>query len=332
MSGMGRREFVSLFGGAAAGWPFAARAQQPERKRRIGVLFSMAEHDPAGPTYSVAFEEALRGLGWMQERNVRIDYRWAAGDPTLVRRYGQELVALKPDLLVIQTTIILAAVRQLNAIVPIVFVTGADPIDSGVVPSLANPGGNVTGFTSFEYTIGGKWIELLKEVAPSTTRVALISSAQSLTMPGWMRAVEVIASSLKVEITKAALPEISAIGPSIDNFAREPNGALIILPSVFTQVNRELIIACAAQNKVPAIYPFHYYVRSGGLMSYGFDVPDFFHRAASYADRILRGTKPAELPVQAPTKFELVINLPTAKALGLTVPPSLLGRADEVIE
>jgi putative ABC transport system substrate-binding protein len=328
---MKRREFITFLGGAAAAWPLAARAQQRDGMRLIGVLMGI-RNDPEGRAQINALRQGLEELGWTEGRNLRIEYRWGAGDPNLMQSYATEIVGLRPDLIVAQTATALERVRQSTSKIPIVFVSVSDPISNGFVTSLARPGGNITGFTLFEYAMGGKWLELLKEIAPNITRVALVQNIKNPNWPGWLRETQSTAPALGLQLTRAAVHEVADIEPAIDAFARESNGAVIALPDPFTTANRDLIIALAARHRLPGVYPFRFWAASGGLMSYGIDQVDLTRRSANYVDRILRGEKPSELPIQAPTKFDLVINLKTAKALGLTVPPTLLTRADEVIE
>jgi putative ABC transport system substrate-binding protein len=326
---MRRREFISLFG-AAAMRPLAARAQQLERIRRIGVLMNVAADDAEGQARIAAFLQALQQLGWSDGRNVRIDYRWAAGDTGRFHRYAEELLALVPDVILASATPSVQALQQATRTVPIVFAIVADPVGAGFVDSLARPGGNVTGFTPFEYGMSGKWLELIKELAPRVTRVAVL---RDLTIGlGQLGAIQSVAPSLGIELRPVNVRDADEIERSIAAFAQGSNGALIVTASTSAIIHRELITTLAARNKLPAVYYTRYWVAGGGLMSYGPDFRDQFRRAAGYVDRMLKGEKPADLPVQQPTKYELVINLKTAKALGLTVPDSLLARADEVIE
>ena len=325
-----RREFITLLGGVAVVWPLAARAQQRERMRRVGVLMNLAVGDPEGEARSAAFLEALQQLGWSDGRNVRIDYRWAAGDAGRFHRYAEELLALVPDVILASATPSVQALQQATRTVPIVFAIVADPVGAGFVDSLARPGGNLTGFTPFEYGMSGKWLELLKELAPRVTRVAVL---RDLTIGlGQLGAIQSVAPSLGIELRPVNVRDADEIERSIAAFAQGSNGALIVTASTSAIIHRELITTLAARNKLPAVYYTRYWVAGGGLMSYGPDFRDQFRQAAAYVDRILRGEKPADLPVQAPTKYQLVINLKTAKALGIEVPPTLLARADEVIE
>jgi putative ABC transport system substrate-binding protein len=329
---MKRREFITLLGGAAAAWPLAARAQQSNRLRLVGVLLAMAPSDPEAQLRVKAFEAALRELGWTEGRNLRLEYRWAPGDASLLRGQATELVGLAPDLILATSTPVLAALRQENPL-PIVFVQVTDPVGDGFVPNLARPGGFLTGFTSFEFTIGSKWLEALKHVAPKVRRVALMFNPDTAPFARkFWQPVEDAASSFDVEPIQAPVRDVGEIEHAIEAFARDANGGLMVLPDVSTTNHRNLIIALAARHRLPAVYPYRHFAASGGLMSYGSDLADVYRRAASYVDRILKGAVPGDLPVQAPAKFEFVINLRTANALGLTVPPRVLGRADEVIE
>ena len=329
---MRRREFIAILGGAAAGWPLSARAQQSNRPRLVGALFAMAPSDPEAEMRVKAFESGLRELGWVEGRNMRLEYRWAPRDPGLLLSQATELVGLGPDVILATGTPVVAALRQGNP-PPVVFVQVTDPIGNGFVPNLARPGGYLTGFTSFEFTVGSKWLEALKHVAPAVQRVALIFNPDTAPFAHlfWQPVVEA-APAFDVEPIQTPVRDAGEIKHAIETFAREVNGGLMVLPDVSTTSYRDLIIALAARHRLPAIYPFRYFAASGGLMSYGSDLTDVYRRAASYVDRILKGAAPGDLPVQAPSKFELVINLKTANALGLTVPPLWLGRADEVIE
>jgi putative tryptophan/tyrosine transport system substrate-binding protein len=323
-----RREFITLLGGAAAAWPVAASAQQGERPRRIGVLMYWTADDAEGQARLAAFTQALKQLGWS---DLRIDTRWATADD--VRRHAVELVALVPDVLVAATgTATVAPLLQATRTVPIVFVTVIDPVGAGFVATLARPGGNATGFTIYEYSMSGKWLELLKEIAPRVTRAAVLRDPAVASGIGQFGAVQIVAPSLGVELSPVDIRDAGEIERAIAAFASGLNGGLIVTGSAAAIVHRELIATLAARHRLPAVYPGRYSVTAGGLISYGPDLIDQFRRAAGYVDRILRGEKPADLPVQAPTKYELVINLKTAKALGIEVPPTLLARADEVIE
>jgi putative ABC transport system substrate-binding protein len=326
---MKRRAFITLLGGAAA-WPLAARAQPADRMRRIGVLMNLAADDPEGQARLTAFAQGLQQLGWTDGLNVRIDYRWAAGDARLFHRYAEELLALAPDVILASATPSVQALQQATRTVPIVFAMVGDPVGMGVVASLARPGGNTTGFTPMEFGFGAKWVELLKEIAPRVTRVAVL---RDLTIgPAQLSAIQSVAPSFGVELSAVGVRDAGEIERIVAAFARSSNAGLIVTASTSAVVHRDLITMLAARYRLPAVYPFRYYVTAGGLISYGANSTDPFRRAAGYVDRILKGEKPADLPVQAPTKYELVINLKTAKALGLEVPPTVLARADEVIE
>ena len=329
---MKRREFITLLGGTAAGWPLAARAQQRERMRRIGVLMTLAADDPEGQARLTAFVQGLQELGWTDGRNVQIDYRWPAGDAERIRRYAAELVALAPDIILAGGGAVVPSLLQATRTIPIVFTQTPDPVGAGFVESLARPGGNVTGFTAFEYGIGAKWLELLKEIAPHVTRAAVIRDAAIASGIGQWGAIQTAAPSFGVELRPVDVRDASEIERAVAAFARSPNGGLIVAASTLAVVHRDLIVTLAARHKLPAVYPSRFFVRSGGLIFYGPDSVEPHRRAAGYVDRILKGEKPADLPVQAPTKYELVINLKTAKALGLDIPATVLARSDEVIE
>jgi putative ABC transport system substrate-binding protein len=330
---MQRREFITLLGGAAVTCPLGARAQQPDQVRRIGVLMGFAEGDSETQAYIAAFREGLEKLGWTEGRNIRIDFRWAALDAEATQRFAKELVALQPDLILSHNTPATAALLQQTRTIPIIFATVADPIGSGFVASLPRPGGNVTGFNVSEPTVAGKLLELLKEIVPRVARVAMLFNPATATYDEYyLTPFKAAATSFAVEAIAAPVRDMSELESVVAAQAREPNGGLIVMPDGFMIAHRVEITALAARYRLPAVYPFRFYAELGGLLSYGVDMTDNFRRAATYADRILKGTKPSELPVQAPVKFELVINLKTAKALGLTVPPTLLARADEVIE
>jgi putative ABC transport system substrate-binding protein len=325
---MKRRDFIALLGGAAVGWPLAARAQPAERVRRIGLLMNLAEADPQSQARIAAFVQGLRELGWVEGRNLRIDYRWSASDVERNRKNAGELAVLAPDVLVGWGS----AIANLSRTVPIVFAQSIDPVGAGIVASLARPGGNVTGFTQFEYSLSAKWPELLKEIAPGVARAAVLRDAGTATGAGQWAMIQAGASLRGMEVSPINLRDAPVLERAIAAFARAGDGGLVVTTNSFVQTHRELIIALAARHKLPAVYFERFFVADGGLISYGPNIADQYRRAAGYVDRILKGEKPADLPVQAPTKFELVINLKTAKALGLTVPPSLLARADEVIE
>jgi putative ABC transport system substrate-binding protein len=328
---MKRRDFITLLGGAVA-WPLAAHAQQPERMRRIGVLIPYAADDPEGQARIAAFLQGLQQLGWTEGRNVRIDYRWSAGDADRARRYAAELVALAPDVILASGTSTVGPLLQATRTVPIVFPVIGDPVGAGFVDSLARPGGNATGFMSREYSLSGKWLELLKEIAPSVTRVAVLRDAALSGGPVQFGVIQAVAPSLRVEVNPINLRDAGEIERAIAAFAGSPNGGLILTGGATSLLHGDLIITLVARHKLPAVYPYRHIVTGGGLIFYGANFYDQYRRAAGYVDRILKGEKPADLPVQAPTKYELVINLKTAKTLGLEVPPTLLARADEVIE
>jgi putative ABC transport system substrate-binding protein len=328
---MRRRDFLKVIGSAAATWPTAARAQQSERMRRIGVLAGLAENDPEMRADLTAFREALHKLGWTEGRNVQIDYRWSAGDAERTRKNVAEIVALGPDV-VLAAAAAVGPLLQASRTVPIVFVIAFDPVGDGFVDSLAHPGGNATGFTLFEYGVSGKWLELLKEIAPSTTHAAIFRDPATTYGIGQLAAMQAVAPSMGVELKTFSADNAEEIERGITFVARTSNGGLIVTTSPPAAVQRDLIVKLAAVHKVPAVYFVRYFVTAGGLISYGPDFVDQFRQAASYVDRILRGEKPADLPVQTPTKYELAVNLKTAKALGLAFPSSVLARADKVIE
>jgi putative tryptophan/tyrosine transport system substrate-binding protein len=328
---MRRRAFIAGLGGVAV-WPVVARAQQPERMWRIGVLMSNASDDPEGQTRNTAFRQVLQQLGWTDGRNVRIDYRWAAGNVENYRKYAAELVALAPDV-ILAVGGVTGPVLQATRTVPIVFTNTSDPVGSGFVDSLSRPGGNATGFMLFEYSLSAKWVELLKQIAPGVTRAAVLRDAAITSGIGQFSVIQSVAPSVGVEVSPINLrADAGEIERAVTAFARAANGGLIVAASAQATVHRDLIITLAARHKLPAVYFARLFVTDGGLISYGPDLVDLFRRAAGYVDRILKGEKPADMPVQAPTKYELAINLKTAKALGLDVPQSLLARADEVIE
>jgi len=328
---MRRREFIVVIGGAAA-WPLAARAQQPERMRRIGVLMALPANDAEGQARVAAFLQGLQELGWSVGRNVIVDFRWSAGNSADARKYAAELVALGPDVILAYSSSAVASLQQVTSTVPIVFAVVADPVGAGYVESLARPGGNITGFTVFDYSMSGKWLQLLKEIAPGVTRVAVFRDPSIAAGPGLFAVIQAVAPSLGVELRPVDVRDEGEIERALALFAPNPNSGLIVTGSPQATSHRDFIIALAARHRLPAVYFGRYWAAGGGLISYGPDFLDQFRRAAGYVDRILKGEKPADMPVQAPTKFDLVINLKTAKALGLTVPPSLLARADEVIE
>jgi len=329
---MRRREFITLVGSAAA-WPLCGYAQQGEQPaRRIGILLNTAADDPQFKTWIEAFLQSLQQLGWTDGRNVKIDYRWGAADAERVKRYAAELVALAPDVIVAHGTSTVRPLLQQSHVVPIVFPVAADPVGGGLVDSLARPGGNVTGFMDLEYRMAGKWLELLKQIMPGVTQVAVLRDPTQGSGAMQFAAIQAMAPSLGVEITPVGLRDSGDIERAVSAFARSPNGGLIVTAGSATVLHGNLIIGLAARYKLPAVYNERLFTTAGGLISYGPDFVDQYRHAAGYVDRILKGEKPADLPVQAPTKYELVINLKTAKAMGLTVPPSLLARADEIIE
>jgi ABC-type uncharacterized transport system substrate-binding protein len=326
-----RRKFITLLGGAAAAWPLAARAQQAERMRRVGVLIGVAD-DAEGQARLVAFGQGLAQLGWTVGRNLQIEPRWGMADPANIRRYSAELVAFAPDVILTSGAASLAQLLQETRTVPIVFVNVSDPVGAGFVNSLSRPGGNATGFMQFEYSLSAKWLELLKQIAPSITRAAVLRDAALTGGIGQFAVIQSVASSVGVEVSPVNVHDAGEIERAVAAFARSPNGGLVVTSSAWVVRHRELILGLAAQHKLPAVYYRRLFANDGGLLSYGYDLLDQFRRAAGYVDRILKGEKPADLPVQAPVKYELVINLKTAKALDLEVPQTLLSVADEVIE
>jgi putative tryptophan/tyrosine transport system substrate-binding protein len=329
---MQRREFITLLGGAAAAWPVAARAQQGERMRRIGVLMNLVADDPESTLRVVAFVQGLQELGWTEGRNVRIDARWGAGDADRIRKYAAELVALAPDVILASGATTLGPLQQVTRTLPIVFAQVADPVGGGNVASLARPGGNATGFTNFEYGMSAKWLELLKQIAPRVTRVAVIRDPSLTSSVGQLAALQAVAPSFGVELRPVDVHDAGEIERAIAAFARGSNGGLIVTNTTLVIIHRELIVTLAARHRLPAVSPYRFFVTGGGLISYGPDTVDPYRRAAGYVDRILKGEKPADLPVQAPVKYETVLNLKTARALGLDVPATVLVRATEVIE
>jgi putative ABC transport system substrate-binding protein len=328
---MKRRTFISLLGGAAA-WPLAGRAQQGERLRRIGVLMPGAADDPEYQARMTAFLQGLAQLGWLDGRNVRIDTRWGVGDADRIRKYAAELLALAPDVILTSSSAGLAPLLQATRTVPIVFTTVADPVGAGYVDSLARPGRNATGFIVFEYSTAAKWLELLKEIAPRVTRAAVLRDSATAAGPAMFGVIQAAAPSLGVELRVVDVRDAGEIERAITAFAQGSNSGLIVTGSPGSILHRDLVIALAARHRLPAVYALRVFAVAGGLISYGPDSADQQRRASGYVDRILRGEKPADLPVQAPTKYELVINLKTAKALGLDMPASVLARANEVIE
>ncbi len=329
---MNRRAFITLLGGAAVAWPLAAHAQQAKRMRRIGVLTPFPADDAEGHARLTAFTQALQQSGWTVGQNVRIDYRWGPGSPSTMRKYATELVELEPDVILASTTAAVAPLLEASRTVPIVFAAVADPVAAGFVESLARPGGNATGFTVYEYSISGKWLELLKEVAPRVTRAAVLRELGIATGLAQFGAIQALAPSLGVELRPVDVRDAGDIERALVTFAQSSDGGIIVIGTPGAAMKRDLIIALAAKHRLPAVYNARFYAAAGGLISYGPDFLDQHRRAAGYVDRILKGEKPADLPVQASTKYELVVNLKTAKALGLEIPSSVLARADEVIE
>jgi ABC-type uncharacterized transport system substrate-binding protein len=328
---MRRREFITLLGGATATWPLAVHAQTLDRLRRIALMMPYAESDSESQVRVAALRDSLEKLGWTS-RNLRFEFRWDVGNPERARAMAKELVVLAPDLIMPSTTQMLAAVQAETRTIPTVFVNVSDPVGTGLVASLARPGGNVTGFTNFEYHTGGKWLEILKEIAPAITRIAIIANPKNPNTALYLRTIEPAAPGLGLTLSVAGVSDAAGIEQAIAAAAREANSGLLIMPDPLTIVHRELIVAAATRHRLPAAYPYGYFVTLGGLFSYGIDSTDLYRRAGAYVDRIFKGTDPGELPIQQPTKFELAINLKTAKALGLTVPLPLQAAADEVIE
>ena len=329
---MRRREFITLLGGAVTAWPLATRAQQGERMRRIGILLPATADDERFQTFVGAFLQELQSSGWSIGRNVRIDTRWATADAAAIRKHAAELVALSPDVILTFGASTVGPLLRVTRTLPIVFAVASDPVGNGFVDSLGRPGGNATGFMSFEYTMAGKWLELLKQIAPSVTRVAVLRDTDNPSGNALFGVIQAMAPSLRVEVTPVNMRDAGEVERSVVALARTPSAGLIVTASGQAYIHRDLIIGVAARHKLPAVYYEHSFVVAGGLMSYGSDYIDQFRRAAAYVDRILKGEKPADLPVQAPTKFELAINLKAAKAIGLIVPPSLLASANAVIE
>jgi putative tryptophan/tyrosine transport system substrate-binding protein len=327
---MRRREFISLVAGSAA-WPLAARAQQGERLRRIGAVMAYAESDPNGQVQVAAFQQQLQKLGWREGSNIQIDFRYSAADPARIRALALELLSLRPDLMVSNSNLVTTILQSEVRSIPLVFVSVSDPIGSGFIKDLARPSGNVTGFANFQPSMGGKWLEKLREIAPQVERIGILLRPEPPNI-GYLRSAEAAANSLKIKLVGLEAQSSSEIERVVATFAGEPYGGLIIAPNVVNFANSDLIVTLATRYRLPAIYPFAFYAKQGGLISYGFDAADQFRQGAVYVDKILRGAKPADLPVQHPTKFEIVINLKAAKALGLTVPNSLQLLADEVIE
>ena len=328
---MKRREFITLLWGAATTWPLATRAES-DKMPRVGVLMNLSANDGEAQPRVAAFAQELQRLGWTIERNLQVDYRWGAGDAEKYRTYAAELAGLSPDVLVASNTSTVRALQRAARTVPIVFASAVDPVGSGLVASLARPGGNITGFSAFEFGLSGKWLELLREIAPGVTRVAILRDSTTTGGTGQFGALRAAAPASGMEVVPVDIQDPTEIERALAAFARKPNGGMVTVSGALAGVHRDVIIKLAAANRLPAVYPFRFFVAAGGLLSYGNDRMEPWRGAAGYVDRILKGEKPADLPVQAPTKFELAINLKTAKALGLTVPPSLLARADEVIE
>jgi ABC-type uncharacterized transport system substrate-binding protein len=329
---MRRRQFITLLGSAAATWPLAANAQQPEGMRRIGLLTGAAGEDALTKARIAAFLQELQKLGWTEGRNVRIDIRAAAGNPATIRKYATELVALAPDVIVAGGATPVASLLEATHTVPIIFANVVDPMGAGFVEKLSRPGGNATGFMMFDYSLSGKWVELLKQVAPGVTQAVVLRDTSSSAGVGQFAVIQAVAPSLGLEVSAINVGDVREMDLAVTAFAREPNGGLIVTAGPLTVVHRDLIVTLAARHKLPAVYFDRFHVAGGGLISYGPDVVGQWRQAASYVDRILKGEKPANLPVQAPNKYELAINLKTAKALGIVIPPAVLARADEVIE
>jgi putative tryptophan/tyrosine transport system substrate-binding protein len=331
-TGVGRRQFISALGGTVVAWPLAARAQQTSRMRRIGVLMGQAESDPEGQARVAAFRLGLQELRWTEGNNVHTDIRWGAGDATRIKTFVAELVNLTPDVILGVNTPVVRALKQATQTIPIVFAALSDPIGDGIVTSLSKPGGNITGFSGFDPAIAGKWLQLLKEISPGIVRVAVIFNPDTAPDSIFWPALEAAAPLVGVTLIRATVRDPAAIESAIAAVASTPGGGLVVMPDIFTALHRAVIIASAARHRLPAVYPFRYHIVDGGLISYGPDYIEQFRRAASYIDRILKGEKPSDLPVQAPTKFEFVINRKTAKALAIDIPPLMLANADEVIE
>jgi putative tryptophan/tyrosine transport system substrate-binding protein len=329
---MRRRDFISFLGSMALSFPIGAQAQQSGRSARVGVLMGIGESDPEAKPRAEALQSGLKSLGWTEGQNIHLDYRWAAGDLDQTRRFAQEIVALKPDIIVVHSTPAVKALRQLTTTTPMVFVLVADPIGSGFVASLAHPGGNLTGFMNVDSPMASKWMELIKEIAPTITRVALIYNPRTAPYQSYLSSFDESAPRLGAKAVPTPVLDAGELETAITLLGNQRDSAMFVVPDVFVQVHRELIIRLAEQYRLPAVYPYRFFPESGGLMSYGIDTVIVFRQAASYVDRILKGAAPADLPVQAPTNFQLVINLKAAKAIGLTIPESFLVRADQVIE
>jgi putative tryptophan/tyrosine transport system substrate-binding protein len=330
---MRRREFISLLGGAVVSWPLTARAQQPDRMRRVGVLFATGESDPDTPARIAAMRHELQSLGWSEGKNLRIDVRYGDGNTKVIQDRAIQLVNSNPDVILILGTVVASAVQKVSHSIPVVFTQVSDPVQAGIISSLAHPAGNITGFTTYEYSMVGKWLEILKEISPSTSRVLLLLNPENVPQwTGYTRFFKPLAEGRGIEFDPGPVRNGDEIEGRIEAFSRKQNGGLIVPPDAVTAVHLQLIIDLSVRHGVPAVYPYRNWAASGGLLSYGIDVVDQFRQASRYVGRILKGEKPADLPIQAPTEFKIVINLKTAKALGLAVPPSLLARADEVIE
>jgi putative ABC transport system substrate-binding protein len=329
---MRRREFIRLISGSAALWSLTAHAQQPDRKRHIGVLMGIADDDPEAKPRVEAFERGLQELGWQEGRNIHLDYRWTAGDPDRTLLFAKEIFELRPDVILVHSSPAVAALRQLTSKIPLVFVLIADPIGSGFVQSLAHPGGNATGFMNAEATMAGKWLGLIKEIVPKIERVALIYNPRTSPYHSYLREFGTTAEQFKIQAIPTPVLDAAELEHALQALGREPNSAFFVVPDVFVQVHRALIIRLAEEYRLPAIYPYRFFPTSGGLLSYGFDTVNAFRQAASYVDKIMKGVAPADLPVQAPAIFKMVVNLKTARAIGLTIPESFLVHADEVID
>ena len=329
---MRRREFITFLGGAVSAWPLVVRAQQPDHMRRIGVLVGYSAGDAEGQASVAAFRQRLQELGWTEGRNIRIDTRWAGGDANKARTFAKELVGMRPDVIVSSSNLVTEILQRETGTIPIVFVFVGDPVGSGFVTNVAHPGGNLTGFPVFETAIAGKWLEIFNEVAPRVSRVAFMIHPETPAHVGFLQAAEAAAPPLKIKLTALGVHTAAEIESGVSEFAREPNGGLIVAPHAITVEHRNVILGLSARYRLPGLYPLRNFATDGGLISYGTNPIDPFREGASYVDRILKGEKPGDLPVQFPIKYELVINLKTAKALGITVPPSLLTRADEVVE
>jgi putative tryptophan/tyrosine transport system substrate-binding protein len=327
---MKRRDFITLLGGTAAAWPLTVHGQ--DQTKRVAVLMGIAQDDPEGQARMAAFQQGLRDLGWQEGRNLRIETRWGTGDASVITTYAAELVSLAPDVILATNTPTARALKQVTATIPVVFAGLTDPIGDGVVASLSRPGANITGFTSFNAEIAGKWLELMKEVAPETKRAAVIFNPKTAPYAIFLPVMEAVAPKVGLTLAPAPVSQPVDIAASIGKLAGVPRAGLVIIPDVFSAVNRETIFALATRSKVPTVCPVSYFARDGGVLAYGSNFPDLFRQSASYINRILRGEKPFDLPVQDPTKYELVINLKAARAIGLSVPPLMLARADEVIE